>query len=531
MILTRRARRLLLVCLLAVLAVALPFAATVYAAYEISIQRYQDRVRAMSEDVLQHMDRTARQMANALQALSASSDGAPCSEQRLDAMRRLVLSSNQIIDVGMAEGNRLLCSSFGNKGFDLGPPTYVSQYGLEVRTSLHDPLLPAAPLRSVTDVRSGATAIVHEDDLLDVPESASDMSIALVAVSQQLVITSRGRVDSRWLHIADQAPRALKIVDDYLVSVVRSDAFDYAAVAAVPLSRIEAGTVSNALMLSPLGLCIVLALLYILSLFARKQSSMPALIRMAIAKREFSLVYQPIVDLRSRAIVGAEALIRWRTEDGSFINPDIFIPIAEQHHLITQVTDCVLALIALQMGQLLRAQSSFYVAVNLSADDLIDPALPIRLQRWMADMGVDPRRIHIEATERVFMDNDTARRNLAALRSYGISTAIDDFGTGYSSLAYLTRLELDCLKIDKAFVDTIETQSVTSHVVAHIIEMAKSLGLRMVAEGVETEAQSAYLQKRGVRYAQGWLFSKAVPAAGLQALMSRAADDGPAASA
>jgi sensor c-di-GMP phosphodiesterase-like protein len=164
------------------------------------------------------------------------------------------------------------------------------------------------------------------------------------------------------------------------------------------------------------------------------------------------------------------------------------------------------------LGALLRQQPEFFVSINFAASDLTNPVVMDHLSRAIHDMGIPPANLHIEATERTFVHGDAARQQLQALRALGVSISIDDFGTGYSSLAYLTRLDVNCLKIDKTFVDPIGTGAVTASVIDHIIAMAQSLHLGMIAEGVETEAQRDYLLQRGVPMAQGWLFSRPLPA-------------------
>lgn len=523
--------RLIGVYLLALAAIVGPVAMVVYAARYVSTSQQQERAVSIAADVLRRTHRVSEQMRSAFAELGTSPDGKVCSERHMDLMRRMVVKSNMLIDVGFISGNQLLCSSFGHKPIDLGPPSYVSGTGNVIRIDVPHPLLPDSRLLVITDPKTGITAQIHEQSVLDMSTKDADLTVGVLGWTQQRALMERGRFDPAWQQWMGDAYEKSHMVDQTMVAIHRSPHYDYAAFVAIPASEMQHHWQRIALGLSPLGIATALTLLWVLVQYTRQQSSMPVALRQALNPRnnDFFLVYQPIVDLHTGAFVGAEALLRWRRDGGKLVSPDIFIPVAERHQLMGRVTDKVLSLLAWDAAPFLRDHPGFYIAVNLSAEDFGRADLPGRLHEWMVNAGVRRGALRVEATERVFMDQDLVKRNLKALRTQGIPVAIDDFGTGYSSLSYLTRLEVDCMKIDKAFVETISTASVTSHVVAHIIEMAKSLDLTMVAEGVETPEQAAYLRDRGVQFAQGWLFSRPVGIEQLSACLAKApslSDDG-----
>jgi sensor c-di-GMP phosphodiesterase-like protein len=190
------------------------------------------------------------------------------------------------------------------------------------------------------------------------------------------------------------------------------------------------------------------------------------------------------------------------------VRPDNFIPIAEETGVITLITACVAEIVAADLPALLHLDPNFLVAINLSAPDLQSMQTVDLLKSMLKKTPIQPANIKVEATERGFLQGAETRDILAFIRELEIQIAIDDFGTGYSSLSCLQTLGLDALKIDKSFVDTIGTDGATSNVVSHIIKMAHSLKLIMVAEGVETEAQAVFLREGDVHFAQGWLFAR-----------------------
>ena len=193
------------------------------------------------------------------------------------------------------------------------------------------------------------------------------------------------------------------------------------------------------------------------------------------------------------------------------MSPAEFIPLAENEGMITRITDYVIDEVFADLGAFLAYHPHLYVAINLSASDFHSARLIEYINEKIYRYAVKAEQIKIEVTERGFIDVPKTMPVIQAFRDAGYEIAIDDFGTGYSNLYNLHALNVDILKIDKSFVDML-TRKTASHLIAeHIIQMANSLRLKIVAEGVETAEQIAWLKKRGVQYCQGWYFAKAMP--------------------
>jgi diguanylate cyclase (GGDEF)-like protein/PAS domain S-box-containing protein len=245
-------------------------------------------------------------------------------------------------------------------------------------------------------------------------------------------------------------------------------------------------------------------------------------LRRALRDQRWLLHYQPVVDLGDGRVVGAEALIRWQDASGGLVPPGEFIPVAEELGLIEAIGDWVIDEVARQQRAWLDEGLDLEVSFNLSPRQLMTPRLAEHLLRKLRAAGVDPSRITAEITESSAMaDPDHTQRVLTELRAWGMRLALDDFGTGYSSLARLKHMPVDVLKIDQAFVRDVDQDARLAGMVRAMIQVAQSLDMVPLAEGVETRAEWEFLRVNGCRLAQGFLFARPVPAEDLPGLVSR----------
>ncbi len=244
-------------------------------------------------------------------------------------------------------------------------------------------------------------------------------------------------------------------------------------------------------------------------------------LRSAIERDEFYLCYQPKVDAQTGSIVGMEALLRWRDPEPGFELPNNFIPIAERLGMIREISDWVLREACTQ-NRAWQAMgfAPIAVAVNLSALEFEDDRLANRVLRALDAAGLDARWLEIELTEGALIeDASCARANLDKLKALGVGIAIDDFGTGYSSLAYLASFPIDRLKIDQSFIRALAPGNRSVEIARTIIGIGKRLNMKVIAEGVETEAQAQFLRQEQCDELQGYLFSKPVSAEAFAALL------------
>jgi diguanylate cyclase (GGDEF)-like protein len=253
----------------------------------------------------------------------------------------------------------------------------------------------------------------------------------------------------------------------------------------------------------------------------RERFGLERALRQALERNELTLEYQPSFDLQTLRPVSLEALLRWRTADGTYIPPSRFIPIAEQSGLIVDIGEWVLRTVCLQLSEWQRQHVPLLpVSVNISVRQFEHTQLANVVALLADELGIDASLLHFEITESAAMQNSQQHLgSLQALRNLGSRILIDDFGTGYSSLSYLKHLPIDTLKIDRAFVRDMAVDANDAAIVRAIVGVAKSLGLQLVAEGIETAEQLECLRKLDCECGQGFYFSPPVSAESCRAML------------
>ncbi|MGD3335153.1 EAL domain-containing protein [Xanthomonas citri pv. citri] len=514
----KRQRIISVTVLLVLLSATLPIGLSYYLAWRLALAREEGRLSQLAALSIRRTE-TAFDEAHGILLSMAASRLPPCSPAHLAQMRALVLTSHYIVELGRFQQGRLSCTSWGQLRNTIPQRTadFVVKRGISVTTRLLPLANPQRPLMALQ---------LGEYNVLINPDTLADINIP---PGLQLAIgTPDGQILSSTGTAAEHLlidPTAKREPGDLMLSQVlfgRDRRGDWSAVVTEPVAYLRGPLAAARWQLVPVGIAMALLLVGAVLWVSRRRLSPLARLGIAVQRGEFIVHYQPIIALDSGACVGAEALVRWQQPDGVLVPPDAFIPLAEQSGLILPITDLVVAEVLRELGPTLAADPALHVAINVSADDIKSGRVQGVLAQALRGTGVDSGQLWVEATERSLMDIDAARTTITHLRGAGHTVSIDDSGTGYSSLQYLQGLPLDALKIDKSFVDTIGTHSATSAVTAHIIEMAKTLRLRTIAEGVERQEQLDYLRAHGVDLAQGWLFSRALPATGFIAYHAQA---------
>lgn len=502
---TRQRGIIIQAMLLAMIGAMIPVLVAIYFSWSL-VQRYQrDELHVVSETVIGNIDRILADAARTLRSVT-SYDFVPCSPGHIARMRELTMMTPHVDSIGYSKDGFYRCSIWGliNTPVPRATTDYVQPDGIEIVFGVSSQ---AARQTEMMGLRlDDHVVLINPASLLNYGLDPG-VSIALISRTGRVVATQNHPPLDLVARLGERD--GSDVADGYAYAVARRPLWNVVALEEeVDFSRHlreqKSALIFIALLVTPFS---AIAAIW----FSRRRMSLFGELSLAVQKREFIVYYQPIIELRTNRCLGAEALVRWRRPDGTMVRPDEFIPLAESSGLILPITDLVIERVILDLNAMLVKDRSLHVAINLSASDIeTGRFLPI-LESALRCTGIQPRQIMLEATERGFIDAAAARITLNEARRHGYIAAIDDFGTGYSNLQHLQTLPLTALKIDKSFVDTIGTGAATSAVTAHIIDMAQALNLLIVAEGVETEEQVRYLTDKGVDFAQGWFFSKALP--------------------
>ncbi|MFS2156503.1 EAL domain-containing protein [Pseudomonas sp. Pseusp122] len=482
-------------------------------------QNESEQMNAQGQRFLIRLEQLFAQLRAGLDQLEAQ-PLRQCTPPLVERLRQVIFSYRFIYEAAYVGGDQA-CSSWSRPSMlaqsrapDIRGPTY--DYWLNTSAQPDDNL--AALVLGRGDFRV-STSRGHLTDVVDLPAEGS----LLVVLNNGLKAIPVLGADQPWPPTRDwsnTSPQTLISTGTRLIYRMPTQSPEYQLVVITPRSSLQQSITTAWWLLVPVSLLVALCIGALVLQLARQRRSLGGELHGAVRRGELQVLYQPIFDLDSRLCVGAEALVRWRRPDGTLTSPDLFIPLAENTGQIRQITDFVLQQTLEQLGPLLRANPQLYISVNLAACDVMAPRIGRVTARLLALHKVAPRQIAFEVTERGLIDVVVARNHLQTLRDRGHQVLIDDFGTGYCSLAYLQTLPVDCLKIDKAFIDALGHDAASSGVAPHIIRMAHALQLRVIAEGIEFEAQAMLLQSEGVRYGQGWLFARPLSASQFRELVT-----------
>jgi len=443
-----------------------------------------------------------------------------CSDEDIALLRSLVFEGHLVKEIGRMRGNDLYCTSVGGRmehPAPAPPPSLVTPSGRSIW--LHSPLL-TVPGMYADITRSGeATFVAAQGAFSHLGQPPMIYTTALANRPAHQVVPTAG---DPLLLTNEEVLGEKEILRHGIFYVARcSEHFAPCMVTGISLReawRSNEPVIEGFFLLGSLT-GVTLGLMFLLE---PRKRSLPTQLRRALRRNLITVMYQPIVDVKTGRILGAEALARWTDEDGQYIRPDVFVAAAEELGFVGKLTRVVLRQIVGELGEFLRTHPGFHVNVNIAAADLADTRFLPMLEKLLSSHNIHPQSINLELTERSTADHHLAISSIGKLRERGHEFYIDDFGTGYSSLSYLNELAVDAIKIDRAFTDAVGTGSLTAAIVPQILAMAEVLHVKVVVEGVERAEQSDYFANLDQEIlAQGWHFGEAVPAPELLLLIER----------
>lgn len=487
--------------------------ALVLAAYStFTIRQFEDEVNNFSSVTVSHAGKIVLQATSALDILEKHIPPY-CDHSHLALLRKIAYDNDYIQDVVYIEGNRLRCSSMLNEisTVFLPKPDFRYKNAYDIWYKIESPLHKNKPMIYVGSTHH--LVVLNPRSFLDFPSYSYNIQYALLEKNKAdgQVILSNLMSDAIYSRLISGINKPEKFYTGdkyYVLKPLLNSGLALVVSADNPINT----TLYLTIFFSGLPIFLLISLLLVTTLSRKSQAIQTPryVLNHALRQKEFELHYQPIIKLDTAQIVGCEALIRWRHSDGRLITPDSFIPMIRQVGLMKELTFFVINE-ALQTASVLKkSYPEMFVSINLEAAEFEDMSVFNYFVEQIAVYNLEGRNINVELTESSIIEPQKAAPMVELYQQKGVDVAIDDFGTGYSALSYLEQVKANKLKIDKSFVRNINNLSPIDIVLSHIVSMAHCLNLHIVAEGIETPAQEAYLKSLGVAYGQGWLYSKAL---------------------
>jgi sensor c-di-GMP phosphodiesterase-like protein len=448
-----------------------------------------------------------------------------CSNPDLWALQTRTFRSSQLKDIGRTHNGMLYCSAFLGrlkKPYVEGIPTLVLADGTHIYADV--PLVLASMGGDHgTVVELGDLDAVLSPNAFD-HWNRPHVSYMIVAVDRKTNQMARIAGPTLSLQTSQILSQRSVILAARIYHPSCSDRNQICAVTSETLADVWDSSRATQIVYSAMGAFAGLSLGLLGALLYLRTIGLSYQLHCAIRRSSPSLrlVYEPILDSRTYRTVGAEVLLRWTDQTGASIRPDVFVRMAEEKGFVDELTAFVVRRAMREMGDLLRKHSHFTLSINIASSDMTGHQLLGTLGEEVLRANISPGQIALELTERSTADLAVARAAILRLREAGYKVHIDDFGTGFSSLSYIDQLAVNAIKIDRSFTRAVGTDAVMAPILPQMIALAESLGVEVIVEGVETEAQRKFLSanEKPLRL-QGWLFSKPLSAEALSSFLDK----------
>ncbi|MFJ4259638.1 EAL domain-containing protein [Pseudomonas monteilii] len=477
--------------------IGIGIATTLWAAQAIWIEANKVRLNSYAKSLLIHAENVAESLTNVLTVLNENYVH-DCSAENLNILKDTLFQHSYLRDVGIINNNKISCTAIWGK---LKQEYTILEQGHQTRNNItlwHNIPSYLYPSNKMDISAKDGLFVVTSRDAFSAFEASTSISANITSSDRSIVMRKFGDQT-----IFQPEPMPFEVC---------SKRFDLCVNATIRNSIFTSDKLSIIATLTIAGAGLGLLLWYSLIHYLRNKNTMAARLTNAIEKDRISLMYQPIVDANSSNICGFEALARWNDRLEGKVSPEIFVRLAEEFNLSTALSKSITTRAITECAAILHSHPQLYLSLNLSTSDLISDDMLTHLVDACSANGICSSQIAIELLETSTTNLESLQNRIQDYRNSGYMIFIDDFGTGYSSLAYLSHLDIDKIKIDKTFTQSVGSAASADIILTQINEIARSIGAKVIYEGIETEEQrQAILSLNGQAFAQGWLFSKAIP--------------------